>query len=216
MINFETVIRGFAPQALRLQLEEFEKADAKALNAVQNKLALNRDQAIRSWLQKYQVFQGIDGRNRLAIASAIVTWADTRDLQRDLTTADALNMAHRELMGVCACGGDRGYTSLASKGLWLCYPQSVPIFDSFAQRALWIISKLEKDIVTLPESEPEYRKFVHIWKALYDRYSGTLEAIDIGKYPYRVRIFDKILWLIGEPRYGSRLFEPLKNSNAKT
>jgi hypothetical protein len=203
MINFGVVIRRFAPQALRLQRNESEQADNIALNAIQNKISPNRDETISTWLRKYGVLQGIDGSKRRAIASAIVKWADARDMQRDLTTADALDMAHRELAGVCACGGDRGFTSLASKALWLCYPQSVPIFDSFAQRALWIISKLEKDIVTLPETESEYRRFVHIWKSLYDRYKSALEEIDLGDYPYRVRIFDKILWLIGERGYGS-------------
>jgi hypothetical protein len=90
---------------------------------------------------------------------------------------------------------------LASKALWLCYPGSVPLYDSYAQRALWVICKLEKEIPTLPENEPEYRKFVHVWKAVYDRYAGAINSIEIGTYPYRVRIFDKILWLIGEPRY---------------
>jgi hypothetical protein len=201
MINFDAVIRGFAPQA-RLLLKKSKETDARALSAIQNQTAPNRDDrdlAIRSWLREYGVFQGIVGPKRQAIASAIVTWADTRDIGRDLTTADALDIAHCELLSVCACGG--GFTSLASKALWLCYPQSVPIFDRFVQRALWMISKLEKDIVT-PEAKSDYWKFVHIWKALYDRYGGTLEAIDLGDYPYRVRIFDKILWLIGKPGYG--------------
>jgi hypothetical protein len=204
MINFDAVIRGFAPQA-RLLLKESKETDARALSAIQNQTAPNRDdreQAIRGWLREYGVFQGIGGPKRNAIASAIVTWADTRNLQLDLATADALDMAHSELVRVCACGGERGFTSLASKALWLCYPRSVPIFDGFVQRALWMISKLEKDIVSLPEAKSDYGKFVHIWKALYDRYSGTLEAIDLGDYPYRVRIFDKILWLIGKPGYG--------------
>lgn len=133
-------------------------------------------------------------------------WADVRDVKRDLTTTDALGQAHRELMAACVAANqeNRDFTSLASKALWLCYPDSVPIFDMFAQRTLWVISKLEKDIHPLPDIETEYKKFVHIWKALYDRYASTINGIDIGAYPYRVRIFDKILWLIGEPRYGVR------------
>ena len=109
-------------------------------------------------------------------------------------------------MGVCvsANGESREFTSLASKGLWFCYPESVPIFDRFAQRALWVISTLEKDITPLPESESEYKKFIHFWKALYERYATIINSLDIGSYPYCVRIFDKILWLIGEPRYGVR------------
>jgi hypothetical protein len=206
MISLEAVIRHFGKEALRLQLEESEKGDSKTLLALEDKAVPNRGEAVRSWLQSYEVFQGIDGPKRPAIAAAIVDWADARDVKLDLTTTDALEQVHRELVGVCvsANGESRDFTSLASKALWLCYPDSVPIFDRFAQRALWVISKLEKDIAPLLESETEYKKFIHIWKALYERYASTINGLDIGSYPYRVRIFDKILWLIGEPRYGVR------------
>ena len=145
-------------------------------------------------------------QRRLAIATAVLEWADSRNLQRDLTSVNAIADAHVEIMEVCtrARGEKRDFTSLASKALWLCYPDSVPIFDSFVQRALWVISKLEPDIALLPDNNPEYRKFVHLWKALNERYATTLNNMDIGSYPYRVRIFDKILWLIGNPLYGVR------------
>jgi hypothetical protein len=206
MISFEALIRSFAQEALRLQLEESEKGDSKTLLALGDSTAPDRVDIIRSWLQSYQVFQGIDGPSRTAIATAVLKWADARDLHRDLTTVDSLNEVHAELMDICtrANGENRGFTSLASKALWLCYPERVPIFDAFAQRSLWVISKLEPDISPLPASDPEYRKFVHIWKVLCDRYARAINEIELGAYPYRVRIFDKILWLLGEPRYGRR------------
>ena len=85
---------------------------------------------------------------------------------------------------------------------------SVPILDDFTQCALSVISKLEADITSLPETDSDYRKFVHLWKTLYDRYAAALNEIDIGTYPYRVRIFDKILSLLGDPRYGLRTAIP--------
>jgi hypothetical protein len=208
VINIEAVIRHFGEEALRLQLEIFESTDRRALQILDNRTALDRSEGIRGWLQKYMVFQGIGGPTRLAIATAVVEWADSCDLQRDLTSVNALAAAHGELndkvKAVCtrASGKERDFTSLASKALWLCYPDSVPIFDSFTQRALWVISKLEPDIIPVRGNEPEYRKFVHIWKALYERCADALNRIDVGNYPYRVRIFDKILWLIGEQHYG--------------
>lgn len=89
----------------------------------------------------------------------------------------------------------------SQEALWLCYPASVPLYDSFTQCALWVLSKL-LDIDPLPKAEPEYRQFVHMWKALYQRYESTLNEIPLGNYPYRVRIFDMVLWLVGQPRYG--------------
>lgn len=207
MINLDAVIRAFGAQALRMQLAE-EKTDSKALTALKDRAALNRPDAIRRWLESYRAFQGIPGANRSAIASTIVDWADARDMRRDLTTADSLDRAHAEITALCvrANGRQRDFTSLASKALWLCYPESVPIYDTYARRALWVISKLERDLSTLAESDLEYRKFVHVWKALYDRYASAINSIDIGGYPYRVRIFDKILWLIGEPRYSRSVY----------
>jgi hypothetical protein len=206
LISLEAVIRHFGQEALRLQLEESEKGDSKALLALGNKAVPDRSGAVLSWLQSYQVFQGIHGPQRLAIAAAVLDWADSHDLQTDLTSTNALVNAHAELMAVCTQANERkrDFTSLASKALWLCYPARVPIFDRFAQRTLWVISKLETDIALLPDTEPEYHQFVHLWRALYDRYAIALNELPLGTYPYRVRIFDKILWLIGEPRYGVR------------
>lgn len=86
MINLEEVIRQLGQEALRLQLEESEKDDTAALLALENKTMQGRSEAIRKWLQGYQVFQGIPGPKRIAIAASVVECADTRDKQRDLTT----------------------------------------------------------------------------------------------------------------------------------
>jgi len=207
MIHFEKIIVRVWPEALSLQLNESEAADSNALRLLADRAAPSRSEAIRDWLQAYQVFQGIDGASRLAIASKVLEWADSRDPNRNLSTVDAIIAAHAELAQVCiqAYGEPRDFTSLASKALWLCYPDYVPIFDSFVRRALWVISKLELNIAPPCDMEvDEYRRFVYVWKALYDRYAATLNDLDVGAYPYRVRIFDKILWLMGEPRYGFR------------
>ena len=94
-----------------------------------------------------------------------------------------------------------------SKALWLCYPNAVPIFDGYARDALYTISKLENGVSVLPEKRPEYEQFVHIWKQLYSKYQATIEDLDMGAYAYRVRVFDRILWLIGRPSY--RINRPL-------
>jgi hypothetical protein len=101
-----------------------------------------------------------------------------------------------------ADGRKRNFVSLASKALWLRYPDVVPLYDRFAQDALWILSKLESDLPLVPEGTTRYGAFALIWQTLYDRYAVSVAAIDNKGYPYRVRIFDRILWLIGEPTYG--------------
>jgi predicted small secreted protein len=148
MIDFEAVIRYFGPQAVALQLEEADKIDSKAVAALNSRSVPDRAEIVRHWLYNYQVFQGIHGPKRTAITEAVLLWADSQEGQSDLATFDALVSSHASLMAACSTADGRGrdFTSLASKALWLRYPDIVPMFDSFAQRALWVISKIEKDI----------------------------------------------------------------------
>jgi hypothetical protein len=108
-------------------------------------------------------------------------------------------------MAACsgADGRGRDFTSLTSKALWLRYPNAVPLYDRFAQEALWMISKLERGLPPTPNGASKYGAFAVRWKFLCDRYAPAIEAIDNKGYPYRVRIFDRILWFIGQPVYGS-------------
>jgi hypothetical protein len=206
LIDFEAIIGHFGEEAVRLQLQEMETLDNPALASVRNKNAAGRVEVLRRWFHNYQVFQGISADKRLAVASAVLQWADERDLQSNLSTVEAVEQAHIELMAACsnADGRNRDFTSLASKALWLCYPYDVPIFDSFARRALWVIAKLEAGRGAVIVEGPEYRRFLYVWKALYDRYAVALRQIDTHGYPYRVRIFDKILWMIGTRDYAHR------------
>jgi hypothetical protein len=203
MIDFEAVIRHFGAQAVRLQLVEAGTTDKNALDAVRSQTRPDRVAVVIRWLHDYQVFQGIDGGKRTTITEAVLDWADSKAPRSDLTTLEDLVGAHTELMTACskADGRGRDFTSLASKALWLRYPDVVPLFDSFVQRTLWIVSKIEMDIAPLDNDKSEYRKFVCVWRALYERYSSAIAAIDLQGYPYRVRIFDKILWIVGAPVY---------------
>ena len=207
MINFEAVIRHFGPKAVALQLDEVME-DSAALQAMKNRSspdrsAADRVAAIRGWLRAYEVFQGIDGPKRTMITEAVLLWTDSQGEGDNLGTLDALVDAHKKLMDKCciAYGRPRDFTSLASKALWLRYPETVPLFDSFVRRALWVISKIERDIAPPTAEKSEYRNFACAWKTLYERYASAITSIDNRGYPYRVRIFDKILWIIGTPGY---------------
>ena len=74
------------------------------------------------------------------------------------------------------------------------------MFDSYAQRALWVLAKLEFGIAA-PTSGPDYFQFVSVWKQLYEKYLPTVSCLDAEGYPYPVRVFDGILWLIGKNQY---------------
>jgi len=186
MVDFEAVITHFGPQAVELQLSEAE-ADKPALAAIRKNAepASGRVEQVRSWLLSYKVFQGIDSLKRTAITEAVLRWADCQDDQRNLRAHDALVQAHQELAGRCsiAYGSRREFTSLASKALWLRYPDTVPLFDSFARRALWVIGKIERDIAPPAHQKSEYGKFTYAWKILYERYASSMAGLDTKGYP---------------------------------
>lgn len=209
MVDFEAIVRHFWPKALdTIQSWSDGASEQKGFSAIGGENLPARKADLREWLQSYSVFQGFTTIRRDQITDAVLTWADARNPSRDLRTSESLAIAHAELEVACqACipsgptGKHRNFTSLASKALWLSYPHSVPIYDSYARNALHILCKIEDGITTISKESPEYAQFVHVWKQLYERYKGTIESLDIGTYPYRVRVFDVVLWLTGQPTY---------------
>jgi len=138
----------------------------------------------------------------------VLTWADSREHKRILDGPGALHSAHEELMRrVCDAythdseNKRREFTSLTSKALWLCCPDKVPMFDSHAGRALWVLTKIESGIVAPPGGASDYHQFVFVWTQFYEKYRDAISNSDIRGYPYRVRVFDRILWMIGKDQY---------------
>jgi hypothetical protein len=208
LINFEAIIRHFWKRAVAEVKWDHAHLDKKALDALREENTPNRRDAVREWLQAYRVFRvrGI-ATQRNEIVDAILGWADSKGRERDLDSPEALSAAHRELMkAVCEAythnsqNRPREFTSLASKALWLCYPDTVPVFDSYAQRALWVMAKLETGIAA-PPSGPDYDQFVSVWKQFYRKFLTTTSNLDTDDCPHRVRVFDRILWLIGKDQY---------------
>jgi hypothetical protein len=202
MIDFDAVIGNFGPKAVSFMLLN-EAADDKALEAVRNSRAPNRSATLVEWLRSYSVFRGIDKVRRTPIAEAVLTWADSLDGREELVSADAICHAHTSLMAACDNADRKGrrFPSLASKALWLCYPDSVPIFDSYAQRALHVLSKLDSRVPLIGYGTSEYEQFVRVWTGLYCRYQEAIAAVDMRGYPFRSRVFDGVLWIIGRPSY---------------
>ncbi len=205
MLDLEKVITRFWPMALGMQLENFHEVDEAAILQLNDPQNAGRIAGIRHWLEvHYAVFQGLTNAQRDNVTAAIVGWADhDRPNLAPLTPAELAD-AHEGLAAACVqgLGRPRDFSSLASKALWLCYPENVPMLDRNARNALYVLSKLKCDFPQAPADATGYRAFVHVWLGLYDQYQTTIESLEIREYPYRVRVFDKILWLVGDPRYG--------------
>lgn len=200
MLDFEAVIRTYGYKVVENYCKWMEE-DEKALRSLAN----SDVDGIVSWLHYYRVFQGFTSKERNDVAEAIVKWAEFRAIERDLSSAQLLDDAHKELMRECvnALGRERDLTSLVSKALWLCYPQQVPIYDRFARRALTVLSHLEENIEPAPKDFSEYGKFAHSWKYFFETYADSIKAIDMKSSRYPVRVLDMILWTIGVDSFGA-------------
>ncbi|MCU1312346.1 MAG: hypothetical protein JWM54_103 [Acidobacteriaceae bacterium] len=202
MIDFSEVVRRFGADAVRDYNEYDRKHDEAALLAITSHDQPHRSASVRHWLEQYSVLLGFTTQERDDIAEAVVAWVDNADRASTLDTADAIIAAHADLVEHCQNVKKRGYTSLASKALWLRYPEQVPIYDSIAKGALRVVSKLLPGN-TRPDAAvaamSEYSSFVHAWMRLYEGSAAALAEIEGCKY--RSRVLDAILLQLGEDIY---------------
>jgi hypothetical protein len=53
-----------------------------------------------------------------------------------------------------------------------------------------------------------------VWLPLYRGVERTLDDARLGDYRYNVRVFDRILWIIGQPDYGDTRRQPASTRTA--
>jgi len=179
------------------------KEDEAVIGALNNRnqSAAVRHNEVLKWLRYYGVLQGLNTANRDAVANIIVEFADTRGATEDPLSEVEIIGEFDNLHNRCKSIVARRLTSLTSKALWCCYPHSIPLFDSYARRSLWVISRLMGlDRPAGNDDDIPYTRFVSVWLNLYRGVS--IDDDRLGGYPYKVRVFDRILWIIGQPDYG--------------
>jgi|ERR1035441_10055536 hypothetical protein len=161
---------------------------------------------VGEWLRSYQVFQGLDGRQRKALARNLVYFYDSKRRNRIRSTAHLLSEFHelesslREgAMLVTKRGLPRKIESLASKALWCCYPFDVPILDSFAENALRVIARSLG--LSIGASDSRYEQFVGLWFKLYETVQPQIIEFAMSNSAYPIRVFDRYLWWLGRTSY---------------
>lgn len=210
MIDLNAITRTLLHPAICLSKRE-HKVDAPTIQAVHDKTTTMRQDVLKRWLQSYGVFQGLEGSERLSVVTKVLEIADENGCNADLrlshdelfTKFDALHKECCKLVRPNKDGSQRDLTSLTSKALWCCYPNAVPLYDRFTQHSVWLISRLAKIEPPSPPRDPRdrYHPFAAMWFKMYDEVLPIIEEADLQGYPYKVRIFDKILWIAGEPNY---------------
>jgi hypothetical protein len=206
MIDLNQIVVHFLDKAIVQCRDDVLKEDDAVIRVLndRNQSADARRTEVLKWLRYYSVLQGLHEADRNAVASVIVDFADARGANdsflSEVEIIDKFNELHDRCRSKVRPNKDqklRNLTSLTSKALWCCYPDAVPIFDSYARRALWVLSRLMG--LPRPVATTDYSRFVSVWLSLYRGVERTLEGAD---YRYKVRVFDRILWIIGQPDYG--------------
>jgi hypothetical protein len=177
----------------------------------------NREAQVREWLSGYSVLQGFTSDYRDKVAIQIVKFADRRVIGKRLESREAiveefakLFTCLQDVAPVSKSGKKRIVTSLASKALWCCYPQDVPLFDAYVVNALRVLSRIYGMRTSARSNETtgsievsEYAAFVGMWLNLYEVVKDVLDQADLSSYPFKVRIFDRFLWDLGQPSFDS-------------
>ena len=209
---FHTFIRSNFAQALQLARGDLRDParpidDERMIDAVRDPNRQDRVVLVLRWLAKYKLLRlrGPDVKENVAQAALACLDGLPRTFHGHSIIEYAL-----QLERACAVrlprkknGEERSEPSLASKLLWCKYPTLVPIYDSHAVRAILVLSKL-MEVPRPVVGDSEYARFVDAWNAIYDQVETLITQANDGRYPHKVRLFDKLLWILGEREYGSR------------
>jgi hypothetical protein len=176
---------------------------------------------ITNWMQKYGLFQGVATADRKAVVEAFVKFALSAPRAPRIALAE-VHEQYEALYKVLYRAVPRGWTSATSKLLWCLYPHDVAIYDTFVWRTLVVLQELDEDMRTvnrigsppwgkgtdekagsLPAGVTHYRHYSRLIDILFRRHAGLLNELRQHhkiQYLYDIRILDKLLWMIGNPK----------------
>ncbi|HEY0543997.1 MAG TPA: hypothetical protein VGC91_01270 [Pyrinomonadaceae bacterium] len=173
---------------------------------------------VKSWMRGYGLFQGIITENRDKIANRFLSFATSVRATVSVADRKILEEKYSELFTALFSEVNRSWMSATSKLLWCIYPNEVVIYDSFVARALVVMQCLDGDLANFPrinvppkvarESEivlavKHYMNYQDMVKHIFERNFDTLNELrkeHKENYPHDIRIIDKLLWMIGNPK----------------
>lgn len=211
MCDINQMVERFLNEAVWRCRNEGGQEDDAVIGALddRNQSTEVKRKEVLKWLRYYGVLRGLNAADREAVPSVIVEFADARAAVVSQLCEVEIIEKFKDLHKRCSSkvhprqnGEPRSLISLTSKALWCCYPYAIPLFDAYAQRTLWVVSRL-MDLDRPPDAQTpyeEYGRFVSVWLSLYRR--ATIDDGRLDGYRYKVRVFDRILWIIGQPDYG--------------
>lgn len=172
---------------------------------------------VKSWMQDYGLFQGITGENRDAIVKCFLEFARLH-VRESKVTDEIVEKLYSELFMLLYMKVPRSWMSATSKLLWCLYPKDIAIYDAFVHRTLVVMQCIDSNLSGFPRvgTAPKiktvddiklaivhYMRYQSIIRKLLTTHAKTLSSLRLAnheKYPYDIRILDKILWMIGNAK----------------
>jgi hypothetical protein len=203
MDEIESSLRSYIATSLSSDCQADD--DVPALHAVRSP-DLSGEQRVNdvtAWLRtRYHALMHFNSEQGRTVAGAIIAFAEEHPNSAiELGTEETLRLfAELEsALGDIAPrnydGSGRDVTSLTSKALWLCFPESIPMFDAYAASALSVLRRL----LRLPsaKSSKGYPAFIETWKLAYAKLMPEERELPCD----RVRAFDRWLGYLGRPGF---------------
>jgi hypothetical protein len=200
MLNLRKFAEEFVATGWYRDKDETARDNAviEAINACNNDTS-SRNKALVDWLSYYKVLMGFSGETRIRLADQILGFADERNREPLSLDRQAILSEFERLEARLKIVTSRRVISLASKGLWCCYPNSVPIYDRNAVTATRAISRISR---MAPEpGQSEYGCFLDLWIRVYREVEPVIDQADLTGCPQKVRVLDKMLWYLGDTSF---------------
>ena len=174
---------------------------------------------VKRWMRNYGLFQGITNQQRSTIVERFLEFANSR--VRTLRVSDDKEIArlYSELFTALYRQVPRSWMSATSKLLWCLYPHDIVLYDAFVHRALVVMQcvdvdlsefarigtasaiRSEADIARASDYYMNYQAMVRKLKSVYAHELDELRRRYNEPYLYDIRILDKLLWMIGNPKW---------------
>lgn len=201
MLNWDSIVKEYSQTAIKELDKEYLRLDAPMLKVMKEQAGIPRAERMKKWLGNYRVLQGFDNQLRAKLSETVIAYLDNLAVGRGRLSDSKMVELHGNLMAECAkaYNRNRSFVSLASKALWLRFPDQFPMYDRNAKNALMLLSKLDLNLPALNEEKSSYAEFVHAWRHFYDQ-TDFNHLIPV-ECPYKVRIFDRLLWILGDSTY---------------
>ena len=160
---------------------------------------------LAGWLVTYGVHR-IHGITSLDLARVVAAFARRLFCPKQLASAQVKNEFTRlesffrtRLPSLQT----RRIDSLTSKALWCCYPDSVPILDNFAERALQTLSRMQW-ISVWKRRKVATSTLSDAWFALSNGMTDVLAKVAVENGTSPARVLDNFLWWLGQDGFETR------------